>query len=234
MDRFELAEHWWEAIYADPAYDTENRFDRWRSKAENGCRGVIWAAPGESGRLEEPALARIVVWSARGFRAGVWSLFLPNPSWSAPAREAYMKARMAGDRDWKQLTRKPETLTGDPDTSQQHLADGSWPGGRVTRLVKVAHAASHGTAWQQPMCMHSDCRYKIPGACWANAADDRCNHRVLTDRPTWRTDSVFARSSEDPSLRPEQAAACARVVGAGGVPDLLTITAGWGLALDRG
>jgi hypothetical protein len=31
MDRFELAEHWWEAIYADPAYDTENRFDRWRS-----------------------------------------------------------------------------------------------------------------------------------------------------------------------------------------------------------
>jgi hypothetical protein len=96
------------------------------SKAENGCRGVIWAAPGESGRLEEPALARIVVCSARGFRAGVWSLFLPNPSWSAPAREAYMKARMAGDRDWKQLTRKSETLTGDPDTSQQHLAKTLW------------------------------------------------------------------------------------------------------------
>jgi hypothetical protein len=86
MDRFELGEAWWEAIYRDPRFDTEPKFDKWRHDHANGCRGVIWSAPTPTGRLDAPDEARVVVSSTRSpRRTAIWPLVRsPDPTSMTP------------------------------------------------------------------------------------------------------------------------------------------------------
>jgi hypothetical protein len=122
MDRFELGHWWWEAIYDDPRFCTERKFEVWRNAATNGLRGVVWAAPTADGRLEEPALARVVVCTSRRRRVGIWPLLLPNPEWSAQAQGHYVAARVAGQYDWQRLSAEADAITQDPDHAAEMLA----------------------------------------------------------------------------------------------------------------
>jgi hypothetical protein len=82
-DRFELGEWWWQCIYDDPQMNTEHKFHV--RIAELQLKGVLWAAPGESGRLPNPAFARIVICGRRYRKVAVWTLALPKPGWSERA-----------------------------------------------------------------------------------------------------------------------------------------------------
>lgn len=127
MDRFELGANWWDAIYSDPRFPTERAFDAWRNDMTTGHRGVIWCAPTDPpkkekkaeldsdehwhGRLEEPALAVVVVSSTRRpRRTARWPLYLPDPTWPAQLRAEYVQRRYAGDKHWAALTKRFDAL----------------------------------------------------------------------------------------------------------------------------
>jgi hypothetical protein len=136
MDRFELGEYWWQDIYNDPRFSTERAFDTWRNNLKTGHRGVIWSAPTDSldgarssgggardGRLEEPALAVVVVSSTRWpRRTARWPLFLPKPEWPPELRDRYVDERYAEQEDWSSLSARLDALASASVTDVESLA----------------------------------------------------------------------------------------------------------------
>ncbi|WP_157544884.1 hypothetical protein [Nocardioides halotolerans] len=124
LDRFELGRHWWNAIKKDPRInDDEQLFTQLVEARDNGCRGAIWSCPTRSGRLEEPALAIVVVCAAaRPRRNAQLPLYLPDPTWSPEARTHYIRRRTGGEKDWNLVTREAEAISGLANVDQHSLA----------------------------------------------------------------------------------------------------------------
>jgi hypothetical protein len=123
MDRFELGETWWHAIYVDPRYRTEDKFEVWRKDTKNRCRGVVWAGSAPDGRVQEPACGIVVVVSQRRpRRTATWPLFLPDPTWLPAARQHYVDRRLGGESDWRRVTKESMALASTPDAAPHQVA----------------------------------------------------------------------------------------------------------------